>query len=1164
MNFRETQKKLYPYKRPSINKKLLQGIQQQDGSQYSETFLKNFDSIKQQNIKISVKKNCPEDKEQQKGYEISVKIAKENSFDEAYQEKLIQFIKKFFFNGQFQLTLSYPHIMGENQKNDLSKEFKDLQFQMKEIVFDESDYLFYQKIYQFKGQEKFGISADLQMLIFDKFIFQDLESKARKEGYHFECNYKEFQCSIPTPNYTLHDIKKQMQFFVNNVYNTLNKYDIIEIDTKTKQESQIIYKLVQKYQKEMKKQMNTEIFPVIINLNNLQQKPEKQLDGDFIKNIIQKLKFDKLYLVLEKNEKDLDVIQQEFMKFMNSSNNIFYDSYNYYVQFKEPQEDEFFNQQFENLQKEFNNISIYVSLPKQINYNEYEVQILCETWQEILNNPSKFKQDCNYIIKKLQHIYTPYIQIRMKDQQKILIWKEYLQSQLDKQLIQYITDGIKSSNRNENQNDFIIRISTILPQYEEEQRRIKQQLENFQLSIVDVYNDNVQLQKFIAENIDKDEFENILNNFQQQENAKIAQIKLFALQGQKFQFKVIHYNKYSRNDIEDVIKSQFINDLKQQEIKFPFISFLKYQKLEIPKQITDKDILSVIPKDNKQNVIIIGKNQDILKFQDIIKEIEKKYQDNRMKIQLFIKQKSLSDEILKILKQQDFCYVSYDQRKYIQTIEFLKQDFDIIYNLLKNLEQSYETCKVLILDVNDQKKIEKINLKEIEKKEQVIIDIQSVSIINPLKAEGFLLNIGYNKKIKFIKGNISQIQCQAIVLEFLKNVDFSEERLQNDQIKNIINFIQGENNKKELLQEWKFQIQEQDIIDIHCQKLKNHKNLIDYLFQIYPKFNRQAASLENNLLHIKSLITKVFQKSKEHNITQIAFPLIGVGLFGYNLKEIQQVLIQEIISQLSYQNCQISQVFVQKTTDLNMILIYNDFILIIVIQNEQDYRQVQEYCKIISNNTNLNQSNYNQQSFITQVASCQIEIDGDLIDIEDSYVIEQISYQYQLLKQGQQIEPFTITHPYSKYPFTHSIDLKNNKMIQEKNNTQQKIEFIDLFKQRIYFIDQQQVSESLNQYLLLKHEQNKLNEFKIYYAQDEVKVINSQFYIKTNFFENFQKVFIKYKKDQFKQEILINFEQFEQQGEETDNNDLKWQLEILSDNIQKIKRAIDSINQRRI
>ncbi|CAD8108971.1 unnamed protein product [Paramecium primaurelia] len=1137
----ETQTKINFFRRPTVNKQYLKGIQQQDGSQYSETFYKKFDSIKQQNIKISVKKNCSEEKEQQKGYEISVKISKENSFDEAYQEKLIQFIKKFFFNGQFQLALSYPHIMGEKQKNDLSKEYKDLQCQMKEIVFDESDYLFYQKIYQFKGQEKFGISADLQMLIFDKFIFQDLKSKAKTEGYHFECNFKEYQCSIPTPNNTLHDIKKQMQFFVNNVYNTLNKYDIIEIDTKTKQESQIIYQLVQKYQQVISQEMNTKVFPVIINLNNLQENPKKYIDGDFIKNINQTLKYDKLYLVVEKNDQYLDVIYQEYMKFMNSRNNIFYESYKNEVKFKEIY-DESLNQQLENLQKEFKNISIYVSLPKQINNNEYEVQILCETWQDVMINPFKFKQDCNQIIKKLQHIYTPYIQIRMKDSQKVLIWQEYLKSQLDKQLIQYINDGTKRSNRNENQNDFIIRISTNHPQYEEEQRRIKQQLENFQLSNIDVYNDNVQLQKFIAENIDKDEFENILNNFQQQENAKIAQIKLLAVQGQKFQFKVIHYNQYSRNDIEDVIKSQFVNDLKQLEIKFPFISFLKYLKLEIPKQITDKDILSVIPKDNKQKVIIIGKNQHILKFQDIIKEIEKKYQDNRMKIQLFIKQKSLLDEIFKNLKQQDFCDVYYD----IQTIEFLKQDFDIIYNFLKNLEQSYETSKVLILDVNGYKKIEKINLKEIEKKEQVIIDIQSVSIINPLTAKGFLLNIGYNKQIKFIKGNISQIQCQAIVLEFLKNVDFSEERLQNDQIKNIINFIQGENNKKELLQQWKHQSQEQDIEDIHCKKLENHKNQIEYLFQIYPKFNRQAASLENNLLHIKSLITQVFQKSKEHNITQIAFPLIGVGLFGYSLKEIQQVLIQEIISQLSYQNCQISQVFV-------------------VIQNEQDYRQVQEYCKNISNNTNLNQTNYNLQSISTQVPCCQIQIDGDLIDIEDSNVSEQISYKYQQLKQGQQIEPFTITHPYSKYPFTHSIDLKNNKMIQKKDNTQSKIEFIDLFKQRIYFIDQQQVSESLNQYLILKHEQNKLNEFEIYYAQDEVKVIHSQFYIKTNIFENFQKVFIKSKKDQFKKtnrEIQINFEQFEQQGEETDNNDQKWQLEILSDNTQKIKRAIDSIKER--
>lgn len=85
-----------------------------------------------------------------------------------------------------------------------------------------------------------------------------------------------------------------------------------------------------------------------------------------------------------------------------------------------------------------------------------------------------------------------------------------------------------------------------------------------------------------------------------------------------------------------------------------------------------------------------------------------------MKIVLFIKFASLATEIIKKLKQQPFCLTNFDS-KCLFTIDFYKKDFDKIYENLKDLEKSYETSMVQLLDVNEQKIIE--NIKEIEKKE---------------------------------------------------------------------------------------------------------------------------------------------------------------------------------------------------------------------------------------------------------------------------------------------------------------------------------------------------------------------------------------------------------------------------------------------------------------
>ncbi|CAK64794.1 unnamed protein product (macronuclear) [Paramecium tetraurelia] len=1080
----------------------------------------------------------------QPGYEMIARITKENSFDLAYKAKLIDFIEKFYLNGYFQLCLYFPHRLGEKQKNELEYKYKDLQLSIKETQFEKADYLFYKQIYQFKGQEKFGITPALQMLIFDQVILKDMADEAQQSGFDFVCNFNKLQCSIPPPTNTIQGVMDNIQYFVNNIQKKLDEYYILNIETQTKQESNIIYNLVKQYQSKFTDILGTNFDPVIINLKELKDGNGTKYPDDFISQIKQTLKYDKFYLVIEKKDKDLSLFQQEFIKLIYKNNFVQYDSKEISIQFSECLETEILAQQLEDLQEKFKNISITASQPKQIKQNQFEIKFSFETWLSNKEKTYNVEELYAKIHTLLYQIYNPYVQINIEES-KICIWQQYLKGEINKSLNEYIEEEDKRMKKNDNQNVFIVKISTKFTKFKEEIQKIKQQLDELSIETIEIQNDNIQLQSLIYQ-ID---LKKILNNFQQQEKEKIAQINYLGGGGGggqqwKYQFAVIYYNKYTVNSIQNQIKNNFINDLKYITIQTPFIQIMKHLHLEIPRLILEKDIIPIIPQENKQQVILVGRSLDLEQVQNINEEMKELFEKYKMEIRLTINQKSLADQIKQKLQEQQFCTSIYDPKKYMLKIEIYKQDFQNIIKSLKELEKSYEIWKVYHFDSNQ---IEPKSIKEIEKKEQVIIDVKNISIIDPISAEGFLINTVNTAKIKFIQGNISQIQCQAIVLEFVKNVDFSKEIIQNDQVKTLINFIEGENDKDTLFLQWRYLSKAKDLEDVTYIEFHHQKHL-KYLIQVYPKFYRKAANLENYQCHVYSLIAQVFETCKFLNITQIAFPLIGSGVFGNDVKQTQEVLIQGIISQLSLQNC-ISQVFV-------------------VIQNESDYKQVQEYCKSGQFSKKTTKLDFFRETMSSSKNSCcQIEMDGDFMDIEGSDANELIFNSHQQLNQGEEIDNFNVTYPYSKCPFTHSIDLKNNKMIDITTKLQQTIQFIDLFKQRIYFIDFKQVSKSLNQYLIIKHELCKQNEFEIYYTQDQVIIKNKELYIKTNGFNDLKKVIITQRPSSSRQTNRQSSQYFQLtespafQPLKNDPKLQKLQIEILSDNEQKILRAYHLLKQ---
>ncbi|CAD8145030.1 unnamed protein product [Paramecium octaurelia] len=1058
------------------------------------------------------------------GYEITARITKENSFDLAYKAKLIDLIDKLYLNGYFQLSHYFPHRLGEKYKNELENEFKDLQLQIKETQFEKADFLFYRGIYQFKGQEKIGITPALQMLIFDQFILKDLADEAQQSGFDFVCDFHKLQCSIPPPTNTIQSVKGHIDYFVNNVQKKLDEYYILNIETQTKQESNIIYNLVKQYQSKITDILGTNFDPVIINLKDLKDGNGTKLPDEFISQIKLTLKYDKFYLVIEKKDKDLSLFQSEFIKLINKNYFIQHDIKEISIQFSECQETA---KQLEDLQEKFKNISIIASQPKQIKQNQLEVKFSCETWlgpgEKTFNVEELYAQ----LDAQLYQIYNPYVQIHLEES-KIYIWQEYLKGKLNKSLNEHITED-KMTKKNENV--FIVNISTKLTKFQEERQKIKQQLDELSQAHIEIQNENLQLQSLMSQ-MSQSDLDKIINNFQQQEKEKIAQIRLVGIQLGKFQFTVIYQNKYTINSIQNQVKNNLINDLKYITFKTPFLQIINHLHLEFPKLISEKDIVPIIPQENTQQVILIGRSLDLEQIQVIIDDMIEQFQEYRMEIQLVINQKSLADEIQKKLQQHQFCISLYDPKRQLLKIEFYKQDIQNIFKSLKELEKSYEILKVYHLMLIKSKP----NLQKRQRKKSKLLLMLKIYLSLIL----FQLKVFFQvQKIMQKQNSFKEISHKLNVKRLFQNF---KEIIQNDQVKTLINFIEGEENKDKLFQHWKYISKLKDIEDVIHIELHFQKQL-KCLFQVYPKFYRKATNFDYYQCHIHSLIAQVFQKCKNLNITQVAFPLIGSGVFGNNIKQIQQFLISGIISQLSLQNCNVSQVF-------------------IVIENESDYTQVQQYCQSVQFSLKSTQGDFQETMQSSRNSCCQIEMDGDFIPIEDSDANELINNQYLQLKMGEQIDPFPITYPYSKCPFTHSIDLKNNRMIDNKTQKEYKIQYMELFKQRIYFIDMQQVSNSLNQYLIIKHEQCKLNQFEIYYTQDQVKIKNNELYIKTNDFDDFKKViFTQRPSTSQRNRESSQFFQLSQSSMEKDSKLQKLQIEILSDSEQKISKALYQLKQ---
>ncbi|CAK64790.1 unnamed protein product (macronuclear) [Paramecium tetraurelia] len=495
-----------------------------------------------------------------------------------------------------------------------------------------------------------------------------------------------------------------------------------------------------------------------------------------------------------------------------------------------------------------------------------------------------------------------------------------------------------------------------------------------------------------------------------------------------------------------------------------------------------------------------------------LKDLKCKYQnawitqefivENKLIYNLFQSKYRLKEIELKLGTTIDFPQEPYTNLGKIVIAGFQNQVVDLLQQLsiVENIFKNF--CTVKSLPLNNQQ-IEQLTansqqLQQIQEKTSSYFEFKNIISFNP--EESILEKLTFEgKELCIVKGDITQIKCEAIVYQIMNDkCELGEIGLQNQQVKNILSITNNDIQKffKEIMK-GKSSLNPGELFYYKV----NTDSHVDHIFNIYPPTYRQAKTLARDKKIIEQLIQNIFQLAKEKNIKQIAFPVISVEIFGFYMNMASQILLKEIINCLFQGDCDIKQIFILENDDLR--------------------------CKKLLYHLNNLLSDNPQQKTEDYIKQQWQWFEQDHFEDYDDYEINRKMCKFYTEFEKGQDQRFNIFYPYSKYPGTHLIDLDKQRIWDKThNNSEQSIISIDNFGERKYYINGKQVSDDLNRYLIQQEIQGK-RKFDIFYKFYEIYMTKEGLFQKNLQYENIRPIqFIPYEKQNVENVLIRQSSQF--------------------------------------
>ncbi|CAD8124637.1 unnamed protein product [Paramecium sonneborni] len=1033
------------------------------------------------------------------GSEVIIEISQKDQRNKKFKTQLDKFIETYYTQGNMKIIVKCPATLGERQQKQDKENFNLLKYSVNQISISEDEKLFQQRIYLFKGQPENNIQPLIEMIIYTYNYIPYFRKEIKEIGGEIQMNYQGYYLQIPPGGYNRTDDNELHQFFSNTVCYYLDNQIILQIECFSNAEANSKYNLLKK--EYIKTMLGTKLNCQIQSIVILKFEELKHIFQNQVEQLNMLLKNSQVYLLIQRTQNSIEELQIKLNDLLKTKEYFRKETQIEKIPFYDlPSDINEIQTEIDKLKNQYQNIDIEIS-QGQMEDSKPAFQITFTTWLQKDERNQEFQKYVKEIKTQIEKICLPFKTITINSKQKD-VWENYLQE---------IFEKYSSCFTAFNKGDAIeILIKTNQEKWREFEKQIQDKLNRFICQIIKIPCRFVLNQNFKDFQQKKKLFKQIFRKIFSEFEDNIS-VTLWDQFEQNFHFQVVYDKKKIREqEIKNILVNQFINNLKDIQRKFPYYECLYYFEIQIPELINKNNIYvhqTII--ENEPNTIFLGLKEDLQQLDQHLKDIGQRFQknwveqvidvDNKLLFQCLESKYQMKELILKqgttieFLKNTTHPYKILIKGFQNQVIDLLKQLQSLEIKIMQSVQiksTNFNHHQIKQLSEMSQK------LSDIEKITSTYFEIKKTTSFKPQKA--ILSKLTFEgKELCIVKGDITQIECQAIVNQILNDkCELGDVEMQNQQVKNLLKITNNE------MQEFfKKIIQEKNTLqpgDLFYQKV-TQKCHIDHIFNIYPPTYRQSKYLSRELNIIRQLIKTIFQLAREKQIKQIAFPVISTEIFGFYFTMASQTLLMEIINNLFQESCQIEQIYILEDNDLRCRKI------------------IGELQRLLSKDI--------YQKPITQQWQW---FEQDHYEDYDEYEInKKICQMYKKFQSTGINQNFKIKYPYSKYPGTHLIDLDQQKIWDKThNNSEQSIISIDNCGQRRYYIDGKEVNEDLNRYLIQQEIQKK-RKFEIFYKFYEIFLTSNGHYQKNLQHGNTRNIqFIPYDEPNLENVLIIQNSQF--------------------------------------
>ncbi|CAD8145022.1 unnamed protein product [Paramecium octaurelia] len=1071
--------------------------------------------------------------QQSLGTEITISLNQREWRRNNCKEQLQQFIDSYYAEGKIKITVTFDTTLGESQQKTEKKRFNLLNLSIKQTAIDEEDKLCQQRIYQFKGKQENNLQGHIEMIIYGHSFFPYFEKLVLEVGGKILFKYDDCLLQIPPPQIRQVNINDLDRCF-DTICDYLENTTILQIECSSNAEALAKYNIL----------IKKEVYQLIERSLNVVCWDVVYLNLEIIKMKIQVnelfLQHDQLYFLIQNNGKSIVEQQNKLNEILKSKEIIKKESITDSIIFYDlPEEEDIIQIKINHLRRQYPQINIEISNHQTLQDQKLQLQFTTTTWLVKDQEKTEFIKQAKDIKSKIEEIHLPYKIIKIPQNQKV-IWENYLS--------EYFLRYSSCFSVHSNGDDIEIALKTNQEKWRELEKQLSTKLQSCTWQIIKLEAKPLIL-NLLKNCKEKNKlfnqvFKNLLSDFQDKVNITIKEVDeknilCLAVLDKHFEIK----------KVQEILETQFMANLSVKKLNLLYKESLEYFNIQVPEQISKNDIFvhqGNLDQQNKHQAFFLGLNQHLKETNEFLKDLKSKYQNawitQEFKVENTLIYNCLQSKYrLKEIELKLGATIDFTKEPYTNLSKIVITGFqNYIIELLKQLSMLENRIKglsiVKSLPLNNQQ-INQLTakfqqLQQIQQKTSSYFEFKSITSFNP--EESILEKLTFEgKELCIVKGDITQIQCEAIVYQIMNDkCEFGEIGLQNQQVKNLLSITNNDILKffKEIMKDKQFL----NPGELFYYKV-NTDSHVDHIFNIYPPTYRQAKTLVRDQKIIQELIQNIFQLAKEKNIKQIAFPVISVEIFGFYMNMASQILLKEIINCLFQEDCNIKQIFILENDDLRC------------------KRLTYQLNHLLSDNPLQKTENYVKYQW-------QWFEQDHFEDYDDYEVNRKICKFYTQFEKGQD-QQFNILYPYSKYPGTHLIDLDKQRIWDKThNNSEQTIISIDNFGERKYYIDGKQVSDDLNRYLIQQEIQGK-RKFDIFYKFYEIYLTKEGHYQKNLQFGNIRPIqFIPYENrneenvlirqnSQFKIEKLIEASNKEENGSKVIFFEINQQKQVKYDQV---------------